>query len=412
MATSTKAAPKEKESMKILEAYEKGPWPSHITELRETSYPLDYYAEAVAKKYTPWYSGSFKVKYVFSGILARRTRDGKASEVHFRTYAPAGRFFSTSYIKKLADIADKYGIGLVEFGGNTGAVVINILPEKADEAVDVVRNYLGTDVGGSGDTFRESYACPGPALCEFALFDTISAMDYFRSHPEIYRYLNQQMFPYKLKFKFSGCPMDCATSNSRCDFAFIGTWVGAPDVDQGMLRNMVDSGKVNPQKLVKDCPSGAITWDGDRKEMKFDGDKCLKAMSCIRTAFPAIKPGKNRKIALLGGGHAHGHYGPRLSWGYALLDNPEEALPFIVEVVPKYMETAPRRHRIADMIMRNGYKVVGDIVQKTLPDKPKATPSSHPRFEPGVVLSEDEREELRDWSAKLVEKSAGRGREK
>ena len=399
---------KKNDDTKILEAYEKGPWPSHVTELRNTTYPLGYYARGVKEKYTPWYSGSFKVKYVFSGILARRTRDGKASEVHFRTYSPSGRFLSTAYMKKIADIADKYGIGLVEFGGNTGAIVINIIPEKADEAVDVIRNYLGSDVGGSGDTFRESYACPGPALCEYACFDTIAAMDYFRSHPEIYRYLNLQMFPYKLKMKFSGCPMDCATSNTRSDFAFIGTWVGAPDVDQDALRSMVNSGKVDPQKLARDCPSGAMTWDSERREMKVDGDKCLKAMNCIKTAFPAIKPGKNRKVALLGGGHAQGHYGPRLSWGYALLDNPEEALPFMVEVIPKYVETAPRRHRMADMIMRNGYRVVGDVVQKTLPDKPKATPSSHPRFTTGIVLTEDEREGLKEWTTGLVQKYEGR----
>ena len=398
------SAKQENEDVKFLERYEEGPWPSHVTELKNTTYPLEYYAHGVKTKYTPWYSGSFKVKYVFSGILARRTRDGKASEVHFRTYSPAGRFLSTSYIKKIADIADKFGIGLVELGANTGAIVINIVPEKADEAVDVIRNYLGSDVGGSGDTFRESYACPGPALCEYACFDTIGAMDYFRSHPELYSYMNLQMFPYKIKLKFSGCPMDCATANTRSDFAFIGTWTGPPDVDHDALRGMVNSGKVDPEKLARECPSGAITWDQDRREVKVDGDRCLKAMNCIKTAFPAIKPGKNKKVALLGGGHAQGHYGPRLSWGYALLDSPEEALPFILEVIPKYMETAPRRHRTADMIIRNGYKVMGDIAQRTLPDKPKATPSSHPRFTTGIVLTEDEREGLREWSKSIMEK--------
>ena len=63
---------------------------------------------------------------------------------------------------------------------------------------------------------------------------------------------------------------------------------------------------------------------------------------------------------------------------------------------------------MADMIMRNGYRVVGDVVQKTLPDKPKATPSSHPRFTTGIVLTEDEREGLKEWSERLVEKYEGR----
>ncbi|WP_367834314.1 hypothetical protein [Vulcanisaeta sp. JCM 16159] len=126
----------------MLEYLEKGPWPSYVTELKKTKYPLEPYAEGLARKYTPWYSGSFRVRYVFSGILARRSRDGKFVEIHFRTYAPAGRFYSTSYLRKVVEVAKRYGIGLVEFGGNTGALVMNMIAEKADEAVDAIRTIM------------------------------------------------------------------------------------------------------------------------------------------------------------------------------------------------------------------------------------------------------------------------------
>ena len=395
------------EDLKALEKLEKGPWPSHVTELKKTKYPIEYYAWGVMHKYSPWYSGSFRVRYVFSGILARRSRDGKVAEVHFRTYSPAGRFLSTSYLKKIAYIAENYGIGLIEFAGNTGAIVINIQPDKADQAVDAIRNIMGSDVGGSGDTFREFYACPGPALCEFALYDTLAAMDFFRSHPEIYKFLNTQLFPYKIKMKFSGCPFDCAGANARSDFTFIGTWVGAPEVDQERLREMIKSGKVDPKRLVKNCPSGAISWDEERQQLKIDGDKCLKAMNCIKEAFPAIKPGKNKKIALLVGSHAQAHYGPRLSWGVALLDDYKEALPFILKVVDIYSNSAPRRHRLADLILRRGFRIISEAAKETLPDKPKATPSSHLRFTTGAVLSEDERQMYTEWAKSLVNEYYG-----
>jgi sulfite reductase alpha subunit len=395
--------------MKMLEYLEGGPWPSYVKELRKTKYPIEAYAEGLAKKYTPWLSGSFRVRYVFSGILARRSRDGKFVEIHFRTYAPAGRFYSTSYLRKVTEVAKKYGIELLELGGNTGALVMNMIAEKADEAVDAIRTIIGTDVGGSGDTFREFYACPGPALCEFALYDTLHAMDYVRSHPAIYRYLNTQMFPYKIKFKFSGCPMDCATANSRADFALIGTWVGAPEVDQGLLRKMVEEGKINPKELVESCPSKAIAWDEERKELRIDGSKCLKAMNCIRKAFPAIKPGKNRKIALLVGAHAQGHFGPKLGRAVALLDSIEDVIPFATELINKYMELAPRRHRIGDMIIRRGFKVISEVADKTLPNKPRGTPSAHLRVSIGAVLTDDERKMYEDWSRSLVREYFGEG---
>lgn len=388
--------------MEMLSRLEGGPWPSYVTELKKTKYPIEVYAEGLARNYTPWLSGSFRVRYVFSGILARRSRDGKFVEIHFRTYAPAGRFYSTSYLRKVIEVAEKYGIGLVELGGNTGALVINVLAEKADEAVDAVRNIMGSDVGGSGDTVRELYACPGPALCEFALYDTLHAMDYIRSHPTIYRYLNTQLFPYKVKFKFSGCPLDCAMANSRADFSFIGTWVGPPEVDQGLLRKMIDEGKVNPRELAESCPSKAITWDEERRELRIDGSKCLKAMNCIRKAFPAIRPGRNRKIALLVGAHAQGHFGPKLSRAVALLDSIEEAIPFINELINRYVELAPRRHRIGDMIIRRGFKVISEVAEKTLPNKPKGTPSMHLRISIGAVLTDDERAMYEEWSRSLV----------
>jgi sulfite reductase alpha subunit len=407
---SEQKAPSDLErGMKMLEYLEGGPWPSYVKELRKTKYPIEAYAEGLAKKYTPWLSGSFRVRYVFSGILARRSRDGKFVEIHFRTYAPAGRFYSTSYLRKVIEVAKKYGIELLELGGNTGALVMNMIAEKADEAVDAIRTIIGTDVGGSGDTFREFYACPGPALCEFALYDTLHAMDYVRSHPAIYRYLNTQMFPYKIKFKFSGCPMDCATANSRADFALIGTWVGAPEVDQGLLRKMVEEGKINPKELVESCPSKAIAWDEERKELRIDGSKCLKAMNCIRKAFPAIKPGKNRKIALLVGAHAQGHFGPKLGRAVALLDSIEEVIPFATELINKYMELAPRRHRIGDMIIRRGFKVISEVADKTLPNKPRGTPSAHLRISIGAVLTDDERKMYEDWSRSLVKEYFSEG---
>ncbi|MDT7969121.1 MAG: sulfite reductase, dissimilatory-type subunit alpha [Vulcanisaeta sp.] len=407
---SEQKAPSDLErGMKMLEYLEGGPWPSYVKELRKTKYPIEAYAEGLAKKYTPWLSGSFRVRYVFSGILARRSRDGKFVEIHFRTYTPAGRFFSTSYLRKVIEVARKYGIELLELGGNTGALVMNMIAEKADEAVDAIRTIIGTDVGGSGDTFREFYACPGPALCEFALYDTLHAMDYVRSHPAIYRYLNTQMFPYKIKFKFSGCPMDCAMANSRADFALIGTWVGAPEVDQGLLRKMVEEGKINPKELVESCPSKAITWDEERKELRIDGSKCLKAMNCIRRAFPAIKPGRNRKIALLVGAHAQGHFGPKLSRAVALLDSIEEVIPFATELINKYMELAPRRHRIGDMIIRRGFKVISEVADKTLLNKPRGTPSAHLRISIGAVLTDDERKMYEDWSRSLVKEYFSEG---
>jgi sulfite reductase alpha subunit len=79
---------------------------------------------------------------------------------------------------------------------------------------------------------------------------------------------------------------------------------------------------------VANCPAGAISWDPEKKELKIDGSRCKKSMHCIRAAFPAIKPGKERRVAVLVGGGSKGRYGPKLGWfiGYLKPDEVQKAI--------------------------------------------------------------------------------------
>jgi len=138
----------------------------------------------------------------------------------------------------------------------------------------------------------------------------------FRKDKRVHDAIAVPRFPYKFKLKFSGCPMDCARAN-RTDLGFIGVWKGAPEVDQELLRKKIEAGEVDPQKLVNNCPSGAISWDPEKKELKIDGARCKKSMHCIRAAYPAIKLGKERRVAVVVAEAVKGATG--LSWG-GLLD--------------------------------------------------------------------------------------------
>ena len=72
--------------MKLLEYYEKGPWPSHVAELKKSGYPIEAYAAGLAARKTMWAAGSARIRYVYTGFTARRTRDGKIAELHFRVW--------------------------------------------------------------------------------------------------------------------------------------------------------------------------------------------------------------------------------------------------------------------------------------------------------------------------------------
>jgi len=392
------------EGRRILEYYEKGPWPSHVAELKKTNYPIDAYGAGLAARKTMWAAGSAKIRFVYTGFIARRTRDGKYAELHFRVWQPSGQIYTTQKLRQLIEFIEKYGLGLVELAGQQGMMIISIQPEKADEAIDALRA-IGTDVGATGDTIRELATCVGPALCEFALYDTLAARDYFLTHPKIYEWMSNQLFPFKFKAKFSGCPFDCTRAVHRADFGFIGIWEGAPEVDQAKFRELVERGVVDPVKLAANCPSGAIRWDAEKKELVIDGSKCKKSMHCIRTAFPAIKPGKNRKVAVVIGGGVKGRYGPKLGWfiGYLRPDQVKEAIDLTFKVIAPWEAEAQPKYRLGDYILVTGldkFIEKAGIKLEGMPESIAKTPDDVPY----AVLPKEER----DMYLKLVEELKGK----
>ncbi|MEM1923768.1 MAG: sulfite reductase, dissimilatory-type subunit alpha [Pyrobaculum sp.] len=387
---------------KVLKPLEGGPWPSHVDELKKTRYPLEAYAAGLAARKTMWAAGSAKIRYVYTGFIARRTRDGKISELHFRVWQPSGYLYSTEKLRKLVDFADKYGLGLIELAGQQGMMIISIQPELADEAVDYLRNVVGTDVGATGDTIREIAACIGPALCEFSLYDTLEARDKFLTHPKIYEWMSNQLFPFKFKAKFSGCPFDCTRAVHRADFGFIGVWEGAPDVDLELFRKKVEAGEVDPVKLAADCPSGAIQWDAERKELKIDGSRCKKSMHCIRTAFPAIKPGKKRKVAVVIGGGSKGRFGPKLGAfiGYLQPDQIKDAIDLTFKVIGPWEAEAQPKYRLGDYVMQIGLDKFIEKAGIKLEGMPVST-SRMPDEIPYAVLSKEVRERFLSFAEQL-----------
>jgi sulfite reductase alpha subunit len=392
-----------KKAEEYLKELEKGPWPSHVAEMRKTEYPLRVYGVGLVARKSPWGPSVVKTKRL-TGVLARMARDwvpGGGEEVHFRVFHTPGKFLPTDYLRKIIQISREYGVGLIEAIGQTGAMVINVKSKDvADKMIDALRE-AGTDVGGSGDAIRELNACVGPALCEFALFDTLKWFVEFRKDKRVHDAIAVPGFPYKFKVKISGCPMDCARAN-RADLGFIGVWKGAPEVDQELLRKKIEAGEVDPQKLVANCPSGAISWDPEKKELKIDGSRCKKSMHCIRAAFPAIKPGKERRVAVLVGGGSKGRYGPKLGWfvGYLKPDEVQKAIDLTFKVIEPWDKEAMAKVRIGDYILMEGLYRFIEKAGIDLENTPKIV-EKLPDNVPYRVLPEEERKKFAEFAEKI-----------
>ncbi len=345
--------------LKIIEELKKGPWPSYIKETEKTRYPLKLYAASLYLKRDLWTTGGYvSVPGVPTGILMRVTSRpdiGESANV-VRIYMPSGNFVTSRMLRNLADFADKYGVSMIHAITTSDDFEIPGIPkERIREFAEEFRK-SGMDVGSTGDAFRNTTNCVGPALCEYAQFDTCKYRDDF--YDRFFDYAKYPTFPHKMKFKISGCPLDCARATQKGDIALVGSWEGAPKIVEEELKNLSED---EIKEIVQSCPVGAISYENNKLKIS---DDCIQCMECIRKSRGAILPGEKKKFLLYVGGKLRGKKGPFTAKLLAKLDDPYDAFDIIENILNVYMENAARKERLGDMIFRIGMNNFLDLLKK------------------------------------------------
>ncbi len=262
------------------------------------------------------------------GVIPRFTElkdeDGKpvfpdCAEFHtLRVMPPAGMHYDTDMLRKMCDIWEKHGSGLIAFHGQSGDIMFQgATSENVQKAFDAI-NELGFDLGGAGPAVRTSMSCVGAARCEQSCYDEASA------HRSVINTflddIHRPSLPYKFKFKFSGCPNDCMNSIQRADMAVIGTWRDNIRTDEALAKKWFAKHGMN--ELVNDvvarCPTKAIQLKeikdvrkgpsissvavNDTHALEIDNRDCVRCMHCINVMTGALAPGKDKGATVLVGG--------------------------------------------------------------------------------------------------------------
>jgi sulfite reductase alpha subunit len=214
----------------------------------------------------------------------------------------------------------------------------------------------GFDLGGSGSALRTPNACVGPARCEFACIDTLElCYDLTMSYQDE---LHRPMWPYKFKFKISGCPNDCVASKARADFSIIGTWKDSIKIDQEEVKKYAEQGVDIKARVVNNCPTKCMEWDEEKKELRIDDSNCVRCMHCINVLPKALRPGDERGAIILMGGKAPILEGPVMSWvvvPFIKVEPPFEEIKELAENVFEFWdENGKFRERLSELIERVG----------------------------------------------------------
>jgi len=319
----------------LLDQLESGPWPSFVTGLKRRAKESDMMVDLLGQleaSYTTkkgyWKGGTVGVFGYGGGVIPRFTElkdeNGKpvypdAAEFHtLRVQPPAGMHYDTKLLRKMADLWDKHGSGLIAFHGQSGDIMFQgISTANVQPAFDEI-NEMGFDLGGAGPALRTSMSCVGAARCEMSCFDEAKALrTVINSNLDD---MHRPALPYKFKFKFSGCGNDCVNAIQRSDMAVIGTWRDNIRVNEKMARAYFDSHGMD--KLVNDvinqCPTKAITLKStkdvvaeeglsivainDTQSLVFENHNCVRCMHCLNVMPGALLPGTDKGASILVGG--------------------------------------------------------------------------------------------------------------
>lgn len=382
----------------ILNNLEEGPWPSFITGFKQlaerTKKPMlrgvmDQLEYSYETKTGYWKGGVVSVRGYGAGIITRysmiQDKIPEAKEFHtMRFQPPPGLNYSAKMMRDVCDIWEKFGSGIIATHGQTGDLMLQGIPEANVQECFEEMNKIGWDLGGAGATVRTGTSCVGPARCEYACYDTLKA------HDKVLNYfthlVHRPELPYKTKFKFSGCPNDCANAIMRSDFAVIGMWRDSIQVDQAEVKNWVEANGVDAlvNQVVTMCPTKAITMKGE--ELDIDNGNCVRCMHCINVMNKALSPGKERGATLLMGGKNHLKVGVMM--GSMILpfmpmetdEDMDKFMELAETVIDWWDENAFDHERVGETIERVGLKEFLKQIDVDANPNMVATPRDNPYF--------------------------------
>jgi len=412
----------------LLDQLETGPWPSFVTDIKreaesraknennvEYQIPQDACDDLLgvlelSYKHgrTHWKHGGIVGVFGYGGGVIGRYCDqpemfpGVAHFHTMRVSQPAGKFYTSKYLREICDMWELRGSGITNMHGSTGDIVLlGTTTPQLEEVFYVLTHELNQDLGGSGSNLRTPSDCVGQARCEFACYDTQHICHTLTN--EYQDELHRPAFPYKFKFKFDGCPNCCVASIARADMSFIGTWRDDIRIDQKAVAAYIggelkpnagahagrDWGKFDIQKeVIALCPTGCMRYEGGKLEI--NNKECTRCMHCINVMPRALRIGNDKGLSILVGAKAPILDGAQMGSLLVPFIKAEDPYDEIKEVIEKiwdwWMEEGKNRERLGELIKRQGFQKLLEMTE--LAPDPRMV--KEPRSNPYIFWKEEE----------------------
>jgi anaerobic sulfite reductase subunit C len=266
-----------------------------------------------------------------------------------RLRVPGGRM-SVPRLKKIAEVAEKFGGEFVHLSVRQSIELININFKDFDAVVEALGE-KDQKVASCGARVRVPVACGG---CEY---NPNGLVDTQKSALEVDKKLfGTPTGHHKFKVAFAGCPFDCPKSATN-DIGFQGAI--EPELDK--------SACISCGLCAKSCVPKAIVMDDDNKPV-LTAEKCIWCGDCVKVcptdAWSVKKKGYTVRIG--------GKWGrnPLVGTLFATFLPEESVVAFIGAVLAWYKEKAETlgRVRLGDIIIKEGPEAFLDYLRTQFPE--------------------------------------------
>ncbi|MHB8111464.1 MAG: 4Fe-4S binding protein [Syntrophorhabdaceae bacterium] len=272
------------------------------------------------------------------GVIQQKQKDYFALRLH-----AVGGDFTAEQMKKVADVAERFGRGQIHLSTRQG-IEIHFIHHAKLEAAKTELETSGIAMGACGPRIRIVVACPGDATCKWGIIDTKGI-----AHDLDEKYFRQDT-PHKFKLAVTGCPHNCAKATEN-DIGVMGgiepSWDPSVCSDCGLCTTI--------------CPTAAIQKIDEVYAL--DSSKCINCSICTSSCpADAWKIARYGYILWIGG--TMGKI-PRLATRMpGLIQSKGELYRLIDKTIEYYRRNGRKKERFGHSIDRIGVEKVMEEILK------------------------------------------------